>query len=102
MRGRSLGIIGRLLILAALAAAAAEVYGSFDHSAYRVVTTGELLLRLSPGSLAFLQFKLPSELWESVLQPLLRLPLWLLLAAPGMFLEYLHDTRPARSQRPTA
>ena len=74
MRRRSLGIIGRLLILAALVAGAAEVYGSFDRSAYHVVTASELLLRLSPGSLAFLQLDLPSELWETVLQPLLRLP----------------------------
>src|ERR1700688_4162125 len=43
MRRRSLGIIGRLLILAALVAGAAEVYGSFDRSAYHVVTASELL-----------------------------------------------------------
>ena len=102
MRRLSLGIIGRLLILAALVAGAAEVYGSFDRSAYHVVTASELLLRLSPGSLAFLQLNLPSELWETVLQPLLRLPAWLLLGAPGVFLEYFHDMRAARPHRPTA
>ncbi|HUI16539.1 MAG TPA: hypothetical protein VL244_02665 [Alphaproteobacteria bacterium] len=102
MRRRILGIIGRLLILAALVAGAAEVYGSFDRSAYHVVTASELLLRLSPGSLAFLQLNLPPELWETVLQPLLRLPAWLLLGGPGALMEYLHDTPHARSHRHTA
>jgi hypothetical protein len=102
MRGSILGIIGRFLILAALVAATAEVYGSFDRSAYHAVAAGELLLHLSPGSLFFLQSNLPSALWENLLQPVLRLPVWLLLGAPGALMEYLHDTRDARSHRHTA
>jgi len=99
MRLRILGIIGRLLILSALAAAAAEVYGSVDRSAYHVIAASELLSQLSPGSLAFLHNNLPPALWDNVLEPLLRFPVWLLLGAPGALMEYLHDVHHARSHR---
>jgi len=99
MRIRILGIIGRLLILSALVAGAVEVYCAFDRSAYHVITASELILRLSPRSLALLQYTLPPALWDNVLEPLLRFPVWLLLGAPGVLLEYLHDIQHARSPR---
>jgi len=99
MRTRILGIIGRLLILSALVAGAVEVYYSFDRSAYHVITASELFSRLSPRGLALLQYTLPPALWDNVLEPLLRFPVWLLLGAPGLLLEYLHDIRRARRPR---
>ncbi|HYB57678.1 MAG TPA: hypothetical protein VEK12_16045 [Alphaproteobacteria bacterium] len=99
MRARILGIIGRLLILSALAVGAVEVYSSFDQNTYHVITASELLSRLSPRGLALLQYTLPPALWSNVLEPVLRFPVWLLLGAPGLLLEYLHDIRRVRRPR---
>jgi len=95
MRTRILGIAGKLLMVAALAAGAAEVYGALERGAYHVVSLGELWLELSPKSLGLLASHLPPLLWTGVFDPLLRLPLWLLLGAPGVLLEYLHDAQRA-------
>ena len=100
MRPRILGIIGKLLLVAALAAGAVEVYGSIDRGVYHSLSASDLLLGLSPRSLSLLASNLPSLLWLNVLEPLLHLPLWLILGAPGVLLEYLHGAQRAARDRP--
>jgi hypothetical protein len=100
MGGRTLGIIGRLLLLAAVLVVGYEVYRALDRGSYDVITPSELWSRLSPDSLDVVHARHPT-LWDNFLDPIIRLPLWLLLLLPGLFLEYRHYVRQARLPPPT-
>ena len=101
MRGRILGIIGRLLLLAAVLVFAYEAYRALDRGSYEVITPSELWSRLSPDSFDIFHARHPT-LWDNFVDPIIRLPLWLLLVLPGLLLEYLHHLRQARLLPPAS
>ncbi|HYB56471.1 MAG TPA: hypothetical protein VEK12_09895 [Alphaproteobacteria bacterium] len=99
MLRRILGIIGRTLIVAAVLILAYEVYRALERGSYTVVTANEVWSRFSPDSLFVMPARHP-KLWENFLEPLVRVPLWLLLLLPGLLLEYLHYVRHTRLRPP--
>ncbi len=99
MLRRILGIIGRTLIVAAVLILAYEVYRALERGSYTVVTANEVWSRFSPDSLFVMPARHP-KLWENILEPLVRVPLWLLLLLPGLLLEYLHYVRHTRLRPP--
>jgi hypothetical protein len=99
MLRRILGIIGRILILAAVLVFAYEVYRALERGSYAVVTASEVWSRFSPDSLYVMPARHP-KLWDNILEPLVRVPLWLLLLLPGLLLEYFHYVRHTRLRPP--
>ena len=99
---RILGILGWVLILAALFVAADETYRWLDLGSYHIIATGELWFRLSPGSLnlvqAIVQRHILPALWDDLLRPFLLLPAWLVLGLPGLLIVVLRRKRRRRKR----
>jgi hypothetical protein len=91
-------IIGWLLVACAAAALGFEVVRYLQAGEYRVIAAGQLWFDLHRGSLnlaqAVVQRHLHPLLWDAGVAPVLQLPAWAVLGAPGLLLVWL--CRPRR------
>jgi hypothetical protein len=90
-----LGVIAALLLLAALWPAGREAI-AFAGAGHQFIPLGQIWFEIDPPSLnmtqAGIQRHVSPWLWEDVVQPVLELPAWPLLAGLGVVLLWL---RPA-------
>ena len=95
-------IIGYLLLLAALAVAARDVFGWADAGSYHAIATGELWFTLHNGSLnlmqAVIQRYIAPSLWDPVIVTVLLWPAWLVFGVPGAVLAAVFHRRSRRSK----
>jgi hypothetical protein len=93
-----MGVLGVLLLAASLWPAAREALAAFSGT-HRLIPLGQLWFEIDPPSLnlaqAGIQRHVAPWLWEDVVQPLLELPAWPVLAGHGTVLLAL---RPSRSR----
>ena len=99
-RGMVGRIIGWALLAAALVAVSAELFGWWRDGAYDAMASGELWAGLHANSLvgfgAIVEQRISPWLWFEVFVPLLSLPLWLVLGAPGALLAWNYRPRKRR------
>ena len=96
-------ILGLFLLTAAALAAVAEIVRSLEAGGWMPLAAGYVWYDLDRGSLNLVQavtqrYLLP-ELWDPVAVTLLQLPLWLLLAVPGLLLWLLGRRRQSPRRR---
>lgn len=96
-------VLGWLMLVAAMAAAAVELLRALRDGAWEVFALGEAWAAIDANSLvgfgAFVEKSLSPALWSKVLVPALALPLWGYLAVVGGALVYLCRRRPRRRFR---
>ncbi len=99
-------LIAWLLIAAAVIVVLGETYEWLDKGSYHITAASELWSHVSPGSLRLLQAAvkryIAAAVWDDVLGPLLSLPAWLLLAAPGIAILALRRKRRRRRRTLTS
>lgn len=97
-------IIGWILLVLAAILAGHEGLNALEGEPYRMIAVGELWFRidqaLGTASLnvtqAFIQRYVWAWLWESVIQPVLIAPAWVVFGIPGLLLVWLGRDRPPR------
>jgi hypothetical protein len=93
-------VLGWLLLVGAMVVAARDILRLVETGSYAAIVVGELWFDLHPGSLnvaqAVVQRYLHPALWDSGLVWLLRSPVWLVFAVPGLVLTVLCRPRKRR------
>jgi len=95
--------LGWLFLVAALAAAAVEVFRALRDGLWEVFALGEAWASVDANSLvgfgAFVEKSISPALWSGVFVPALSAPLWLYCAILGALFLYLFRDRPKRRFR---
>ena len=96
-------VFGWLMLVAAFAAAAIEVFRALRDGLWEVFALGEAWAAVDADSLAgfgaFVEKSISPALWSSVFVPALAAPLWLYFAILGVLFLYLFRDRPKRHFR---
>jgi hypothetical protein len=96
--------IAWVLIVAAFLVLGDEIYVWIATGTYHVHALGELWYSLAPSSLNMLQAGVQRDiapwLWDSVIQPILLLPAWMVFGVPGLSLRMLVFIRPKVVESP--
>lgn len=101
---RTTRTIGWILLALAVILAGHEGLNALEGEPYRLIATGELWFRIDQalgtaslnGTQAAIQRYVSAWLWESVIQPVLIAPAWVVLAIPGVLLVWLGRVRSPR------
>jgi hypothetical protein len=91
-------IMGWILVAAAIAIFARDIFAWIDTGIFSLVTTGELWFSLNSFSLNFLQaitqrYIFPA-LWDPIIVTVLLWPAFVVLGVPGLALSYAFRRRP--------
>ena len=87
-------IVGWLLLFAALVALFVELFRWGRDGVYHVAAVGEVWVAINANSLigfgAVIEQRLSPWLWLEIIVPLLTLPAWLVLGAPGALIAWTY------------
>ncbi len=97
-------VIGWILVVAAIAVLASDIFSWINTGAFAFVTAGELWFTLHNGSLNFLQaitqrYIFPA-LWDPIFVTVLLWPAFLVIGVPGLILSWLFRRRPRLRPKP--